>query len=102
MQFGVFAHNVSIDEQMIKYYGRHSCKMFIKNKPIQFGFKYWDLCSADGYLFSFIPYGGASATPDADYVGYGLGETVALKLLGKLENPLQHCVFFDNFSPLIN
>nr|XP_022899868.1 piggyBac transposable element-derived protein 3-like [Onthophagus taurus] len=25
MQFGVFAHNLSIDEQMIAYFGRHSC-----------------------------------------------------------------------------
>lgn len=97
MQFGVFTHNLSIDEQMIAYYGRHSCKMFIKGKPIRFGFKYWDLCSADGYLYSFIPYGGANATPDPEFDGYGLGETVVLKILSKLENPVQHCVAFDNF-----
>lgn len=97
IQFGVFSHNLSIDEQMIAYYGRHSCKMFIKGKPIRFGFKYWALCSADGYLYSFIPYGGAKAVPDPDYADYGLGETVVLKLLGKLQNPIQHCVAFDNF-----
>lgn len=97
MQFGVFTHDLSIDEQMIAYYGRHSCKMFIKGKPIRFGFKYWDLCSADGYLYSFIPYGGANAVTDPAYDGYGLGETVVLKLLSKVENPLQHCVAFDNF-----
>lgn len=32
MQFGVLAHDLSIDEQMIAYFGRHSCKMFIKGK----------------------------------------------------------------------
>lgn len=47
MQFGVFAHKLSIDEQMIPYYGRHSCKMYIRGKPICFGFKYWDLCSCN-------------------------------------------------------
>jgi len=27
MQFGVFAHNLSFDEEMVPYFGRHSCKM---------------------------------------------------------------------------
>lgn len=97
MQFGLFSHNLSIDEQMIPYYGRHSCKMFMKGKPIRFGFKYWALCSADGYLYSFIPYGGAKAKPEPEYEQYGLGETVVLKLLKNIEYPLQHCVAFDNF-----
>lgn len=97
MQFGLFSHNLSIDEQMIAYFGRHSCKMFIKGKPIRFGFKYWALCSAEGYLYSFIPYGGANAVPDTDYLEYGLGETVVLKLLSKVEHPSQHCIAFDNF-----
>ncbi|XP_050340901.1 uncharacterized protein LOC126767429, partial [Bactrocera neohumeralis] len=33
MQFGIFSHNLSIDEEMVPYFGRHSCKMFIKGKP---------------------------------------------------------------------
>lgn len=37
LQFGAFAFNLSIDEQMIAYFGRHSSKMFIKGKPIRFG-----------------------------------------------------------------
>nr|CAH7746854.1 unnamed protein product [Callosobruchus chinensis] len=39
MQFGIFSHNLSIDEEMVTYFGRHSCKMFMKGKPIRFGFK---------------------------------------------------------------
>lgn len=35
MQFGVFDHNLSIDEQMIAYYGRHTLKIFISGKPIR-------------------------------------------------------------------
>lgn len=34
MQFGIFSHDLSIDEEMIPYYGRHSSKMFIKGKFI--------------------------------------------------------------------
>lgn len=94
MQFGIFAHHLSIDEQMIAYYGRHSCKMFIKGKPIRFGYKYWCMASHDGYLYQFIPYAGASANNDATY---GLGENVVLRLLSNLEAPTKHDVTFDNF-----
>lgn len=95
MQFGIFSHELSIDEQMIAYFGRHSCKMFIKGKPIRFGFKYWCLCSSEGYLYQFIPYSGASGnTYDKTY---GLGENVVTKLLEKVDKPIQHTVTFDNF-----
>jgi len=50
-KFGVFSHNLSIDEQMIPYFGRHSCNMFTKGKPVIFGYKSWCLCSSDGYFF---------------------------------------------------
>ncbi|KAK9700587.1 Transposase IS4 [Popillia japonica] len=39
MQFGVFSTYLSIDEQLVLYFGRHSCKMFLKEKPVRFGFK---------------------------------------------------------------
>lgn len=94
MQFGVFSHHLSTDEQMIAYYGRHSCKMFIKGKPIRFGYKYWCLCSSDGYLYQFIPYAGACEKNDRTY---GLGENVVLRLLSNVKQPIQHTVTFDNF-----
>ena len=31
-QFGIFSSELSIDEQMVPYFGRHSCKMFISSK----------------------------------------------------------------------
>lgn len=30
---------LSYDESMIKYYGRHGCKQYLKGKPIRFGYK---------------------------------------------------------------
>ena len=33
--------NVSIDESMVPYYGRHGCKQYIQNKPVIFGYKLW-------------------------------------------------------------
>ena len=44
MQFGVFHLHLSIDESVVPYFDRHSCKMFIRGKPIRFGFKIWMLC----------------------------------------------------------
>lgn len=32
LQFGIFSEDLSIDEEMIPYFGRHSAKMFIKGK----------------------------------------------------------------------
>ena len=60
IQFGVFTEHLSIDEQMVPYFGQHSCKMFIRGKPIRFGYKNWVICSDDGYPFKLIPYQGKS------------------------------------------
>lgn len=83
-----------IDEEMVPYFGRHSCKMFIKGKPIRFGFKIWAMCSSTGYMYQFMPYGGASTPYDKTV---GLGASVILSLLEKVPNPSAHRVFFDNF-----
>lgn len=32
LQFGIFSHNLSIDESMVPYFGKHSAKMFMKGK----------------------------------------------------------------------
>ena len=56
IQFGVFAEHLSIDEHMVPYFGRNSCKMFIRGKPIRFGYKNWVLSSDDGYPFKVMPY----------------------------------------------
>ena len=92
LQFGIFAYNLSIDEQMVPYFGRHSCKMFIKGKPVRFGFKIWCLTSADGYLFYFMPYGGADVSKEKSELG--LGGEVVVDLLSVIQNPENHRVFF--------
>lgn len=30
--------NLSVDESMIRYYGKHYAKQYIRGKPIRFGF----------------------------------------------------------------
>ena len=42
---------MSVDEQMLmKYYGHHTSKQFIRGKPVCYGFKNWSVCSPEGYV----------------------------------------------------
>lgn len=78
---------------MVPYYGKHSAKMYIRGKPIRFGYKLWCLCSSEGYLYQFIPYGGAGGFPKE----IGLGAHTVLRLLSVVDYPIRHDVYFDNF-----
>ncbi|XP_066980485.1 piggyBac transposable element-derived protein 3-like [Macrobrachium rosenbergii] len=47
-RFGILHEILNIDEFMTPYYGRHSYKQFIRQKPIRFGFKSWIMASSTG------------------------------------------------------
>jgi len=97
-QHGVFSQYLSIDEQMVPFFGHHSAKMFIRSKPIRFGFKLWVLASDSGYPYYFIVYCGKSTGPNSDQVKeLGLGHQVVSSLLSIVSSPECHEVFFDNF-----
>lgn len=49
-KWGFMHEKLSVDEAMIKYFGHHSSKQFIRGKPVRFGFKNWMLTSSCGYL----------------------------------------------------
>lgn len=70
--------NLAYDESMVKYFGRHSCKQFIRGKPIRFGYKIWSLNTKDGYLVNFELYQGKSPKCNSNYE----------KLFGKAASPL--------------
>ena len=50
--------NVSHDESMIEYFGKHGCKQAIRNKPIRFWYKVWCQNTVSGFLFAFDLYQG--------------------------------------------
>ena len=91
-QFGVFHTHLSIDEEMVPYHGHHSAKMFIRNKPIRFGFKLWMLCSSDGYPYNVQIYCGKQSDDNSP-----LGTRVVTQLLECVTQPSAHIVYFDNF-----
>ena len=98
-QFGVFHQNLSVDEQMLPYFGKHSAKMFMRNKPVKFGYKFWVLASSNGYPYNVMLYTGKdSVKPSSD----GLGSRVVQQLLQVVEDPHSHTVTFDNFFSSID
>ena len=97
-RFGVVHEDLSTDESMVPYYGRHSCKQFIRGKPIRFGYKLWVLASSTGLPYHVEIYEGKS--PNAEDVP--LGERVVKTALKTCDNPVNHSVFFDNFFSSYN
>jgi DNA excision repair protein ERCC-6 len=91
-RFGIFHEDLSIDESMVPYHGRHSAKMFIKGKPIRFGYKIWTLTGQDGFPYKSILYQGKERVPRSE----PLGSHVVNSLLSVVE-PGNHNIFFDNF-----
>jgi hypothetical protein len=79
---------------MVPYYGHHSAKMFIRGKPIRFGFKLWVLAADSGYPFNVQVYCGKSTTLPGDAGAsdetFGLGHRVVTSLLTCVVNPQYH------------
>ena len=61
---------VSVDESMIRYFGPHPLKQFIKGKPTRFGFKVWVMCTPSGELLRCVPYAGSKT----NIFQYGLSQ----------------------------
>ena len=93
LQFGAFAKELSIDESMLPYYGHHGAKMFIRGKPIRFGFKIWMMTTSTGFPLKFSIYTGKSQ----DGKTVNLGESVVLDMCSVLEHPENHILYMDNF-----
>ncbi|XP_047116056.1 piggyBac transposable element-derived protein 3-like [Schistocerca piceifrons] len=52
---------------MIKDFGRHSYKQFVRGQPIRFGYKALFLCITSGYFVKFSFYQGKSPNANAAY-----------------------------------
>ena len=99
----VQTQNLSIDESMVPYYGRHSCKQFIRGKPIRFGYKMWMLSMPLGYAVQFDPSQGARGL-QAEYPGLGMGGSVVIDLIAELqeEEGRSYHLTFDNLFTSLN
>ena len=52
---------LSLDEMMIRFMGRSSETHRMKNKPIKEGFKFFTLCTSQGFCVHFTPHGRTAA-----------------------------------------
>ena len=83
----------AVDEAMEPYYGHHGMKQFIRGKPVRFGYKFWCLCSSEGFLISFKLYEGR----DSGHIdGMTVGESV-VHMLAKGTVPTGSTGFIDHF-----
>lgn len=83
---------VAIDESMIKFKGRNSCKQYMPKKPIKRGYKVWALADKHGYLWNFDVYTGKSG----DITEKNLGARVVKHLSAPLQNK-NYFLYFDNY-----
>ena len=84
---------------MVPYFGKHSCKQFIRGKPIQFGYKCWMLASATGMPIQCKTEesnerGKQGKTKESN--DDPLGTRVVNSALEVCKEPKKH-VFFDTF-----
>lgn len=83
-QFGFFSTAISVDEMMVRFFGRTTLKQYIPTKPDKFGLKFWALCSSDGYLFDLDIYCGKSKNNEDKLLSCDLSSRVVLQMVGKL------------------
>ncbi|XP_065193176.1 piggyBac transposable element-derived protein 3-like [Sycon ciliatum] len=96
VKWNIFHPLLSIDESMVPYFGKHSAKMFIKGKPIRFGYKIWCLCGSDGFPYHLQIYTGRQEGRPVSPLG--------LRVVGDMVDVIRvhsdtrcHELFFDNF-----
>ena len=87
------SQNVSVDERMIRFKGRHIMKVYIKNKPTKWGFKSFALCdSSNHYHWNFELYTGQGPAASE----YGKTYDLVLRLLQPLLDQGYH-LYTDNY-----
>ena len=94
-RYDIFHKNLSMDESMVPYFGRHSCKQFIGGKSIRFGYKIWMLASNTDLLNRVAIYQGKENGGDSHKP---LVYCVVTSLLHRLVLILQITIFFLTIS----
>ncbi len=100
---------ISHDEAMVEYFGNHSCKQAIREKPIRFGYKIFCQNTPSGYLIAFNPYQGKTFEADEEMEAkFGKCSSSVLHLadsypLSKSEHPYHfYCDNYFTSIPLLS
>ena len=85
-----------MDQSTVPYLGWHGAKMFIRGKPVHFGFKIWCLCGSDGYPYNIKVY----QKNEKKLQDQPLGSHVIsnkVDVITANSSALLHELYFDNF-----
>ena len=81
---------------MVPYFGRYGCKQYMRNKPVTFGYKFWEAATPLGCAIQFYPYAGKDENFDSNL---GLGGSFVAALAEKLPSQVgsNYYIIMDNF-----
>lgn len=99
MQFGLFSHNLAIGGHIIPLFGINAQKVSDRSREMfyHFGFREWNIYSADGYLFKTVLYPGGSPHHDETI---DTDADMVFSLLQVVSDPSKHRLFFDFDFPM--
>ena len=81
---------------MVTYFNRYSAKMFIRGKPIRFGFKIWCLCGGDDYPYNMKIYQEKEKKLQDQPLGSHVINNM-VDVITAISSALLHKLYFDNF-----
>ncbi|MEL7308831.1 MAG: hypothetical protein AAGK05_13840, partial [Pseudomonadota bacterium] len=88
------SQRLCVDEHIVRYYGRHSTKKFIRGKPIRYGYELFGIASPNGFLHYVEPSCGSSTRLFDS--GLGHGPNIVLSLVEKAKVLDHSDIYFDN------
>lgn len=103
-QFGFFSTALSVDEMMVRFYGRTCLRQYLPSKPDPYGIKLWALCGANRYIFNVDIYCGKNdPSIGINLSSCPLGSRVVLQMVNPLLCSLSkkklsdYHLYFDNY-----
>ena len=95
-RFGILLKILSVDESMVPWFGRLSCKQFFRGKPIRFVFKLWVISSSAGVPYHVSIYEGNEDGANNEPLGSRVVEQTVDACIFSNQNE-----FFDNFFHIL-
>ena len=88
--------NLTVDEAMVPTKSKLSgFRMFMKDKPIKWGYKLWEIADEMNYVYSFKVYTGKKGNKGKSEAG--LGKRILREMVGKLPENRPWRIYADNF-----
>jgi len=91
--------NLSPDESLLLHRGRLSWRQYIKNKKAKYGYKFYELCTHDGYVLNINMYKGKNTTStviEPNLEGLSKVDNIVINLMKPYLNK-GHSLYMDNF-----